>query len=128
MTKWLFLIIALTLNALANLLLKVGAKVQPVVSHTNPNIIECLQSFINGPTIWGIFLFAVNVLVYRKALESLNVSVAYPIMVSGGLILVTLLASLTPHLKEKMTIIQLVGMMLISLGICLMCSNSMRNT
>jgi multidrug transporter EmrE-like cation transporter len=62
-------------------------------------------------------LFAANVLVYRKALEHLDISVAYPVMVSGGLILVTVAAIAMPALSEKISIVQALGILLIAAGV-----------
>ncbi len=118
MFKWIMLIVALVLNAAANILLKVGAVTGQETS-AGPTFWAKLLHFLNLATVAGIALFAANVLVYRRALDDLNVSVAYPVMVSGGLIIVTLAAAALPALREKITWLQVAGMVLIAAGVWL---------
>jgi len=118
--KWLFLIFALVMNAAASVLLKVGAKIaerNPLA--TDAGFMAKVFHFLNVPTVVAIFLFAVNVLAYRRALVELNISVAYPVMVSGGLVLVTACACLIPLLGERIAWWQVAGMVLIALGVWL---------
>ena len=118
--KWFFLIFALVTNATASVLLKVGSRVaenSPLAE--GAGFLAKVFHFLNFPTIFAICLFAVNVLVYRRALDELNISVAYPIMVSGGMVLVTACACLIPLLGERIAWWQLVGMLLIALGVWL---------
>ena len=122
MHKWLPLGIALVLNAAANVLMKVGAVQEKAAASSlaaDATFVQKALNFMNVATIAGIVLFAGNVLVYRKSLDALNVSVAYPVMVSGGLILVTLAAVLLPILREKISPLQIAGMGLIALGVWL---------
>ena len=122
MQKWLPLSIALVLNAAANVLMKVGAVQEKAAASSlaaDATFVQKALNFMNVATIAGIVLFAGNVLVYRKSLDALNVSVAYPVMVSGGLILVTLAAVLLPILREKISPLQIAGMGLIALGVWL---------
>ena len=118
MHKWLALIIALVLNAAANVLMKVGANTAQNLS-ANASFVAKTLNFLNLATVVGIVLFAANVLVYRKALDALNVSVAYPIMVAGGMILVTLAAAMLTTLDEKIGHLQIAGMVLIAAGVWL---------
>jgi len=116
MNRWILLSIALLLNAGANVLMKIGATIADPISNEAPFVTRVFN-FLNAPTIWGIGLFAGNVLVYRKLLEKLNISVAYPIMVSSGLVLVTLAAATLPLLSEKVSLAQAAGMALIAAGV-----------
>jgi len=118
---WLPLIIALVLNASANVLMKVGsqvAKARPAAEGLGGGVCH----FLNAATIAGIVLFAANVLVYRKALDSLDISVAYPVMVSVGLILVAVSAAALPILSERISTPQIFGMVLIAAGVWLVAS------
>jgi len=115
-----FLVIALALNAAANLLMKVGSNIQkstalPVDASPWGKILH----FLNLATIAGIVLFAANVLFYRRALDGIPISVAYPVMVSVGLIFVTLAAVMLPILNERLSAWQVVGMVLIAAGVWL---------
>ena len=116
MHKWLWLIAALVLNAAANILLKVGSRTAGVLP-TDATAAQRAGNFLNAVTVLAIALFAANVLFYRKALDSLNVSVAYPVMVSGGLVMVTLAAVLLPVLNERFGAWQVMGIMLIGAGV-----------
>ena len=119
MLNWVFLTVALVLNAAANVLLKIGAVTAKGAPLATPSLWAKAAHFLNLATTAGIVLFAANVLVYRRALDSLNVSVAYPVMVSGGLIIVTIAAALLPGLRERITWVQIAGMVLIAAGVWL---------
>jgi multidrug transporter EmrE-like cation transporter len=126
MHKWIPLIVALVLNAGANVLMKVGANTAGPLSD-NSSLWARITNFLNAATILAIVLFAANVLAYRKALDNLNVSVAYPIMVSTGMILITIVAA-TPVLGERITVTQIVGMVLIALGVWLVAGGLIANS
>jgi len=115
---WLPLVIALVLNAAANVLMKVGSKTASALPAGAP-LWQRLANFLNLATLVGILLFAANVLFYRKALDNLDISVAYPVMVSVGLILVTLAAVFMPALSERVSAWQIFGMILIAAGVWL---------
>jgi len=117
MYKWIPLVIALVLNAGANVLMKVGANTAGPLSD-NASPWARIAGFLNAATILAIVLFAANVLAYRKALDNLSVSVAYPIMVSTGMILITIVAA-TPVLGERIALRQILGMVLIAMGVWL---------
>lgn len=118
MHKWIPLVVALVLNAGANVLMKVGANAAGPLGD-NASLWAKVANFLNAATILAIVLFAANVLAYRKALDNLSVSVAYPIMVSTGMILITVVAA-TPLLGERIAFWQVVGMVLIGLGVWLL--------
>ena len=118
MHKWIPLIVALVLNAGANILMKVGANNSGTLVD-NASLWARITNFMNVAMIAAIVLFAANVLAYRKALDNLNVSVAYPIMVSTGMIVITIAAA-TPLLGERITLRQIGGMVLIAFGVWLL--------
>jgi len=118
MHKWIPLIIALVLNAGANVLMKVGANSARTLGE-NASFWGRVANFLNFATIMAIVLFAANVLAYRRALENLSVSVAYPIMVSTGMVLITLVAA-TPLLGERIAVKQIAGMVLVAMGVWLL--------
>jgi len=116
--KWLPLAIALVLNAAANVMMKVGAKTAGPLA-TDASLWAKVSNFLNAATVVAIALFAANVIAYRKALDSLDISVAYPIMVSLGLVMVTFAAVTLPILSERVTVRQIGGMVLIAAGVWL---------
>ncbi len=107
---------ALVLNATANVLLKYSANrvsLQPAGS----TLLARAMTYLQPAFIVGLLLFAMNVFAYQAALRSLRISIAYPIMVSGGYVLI-LLASWFLF-RERMAPIQFGGVALILAGIWL---------
>ena len=123
MRIWIPLAVAMFLNAAANVLMKVGANTTGSLAQ-DASFMARVCSFLNVATTLGIALFAANVIFYRLALYKWNVSVAYPIMVSGGMILVTLSAVLLPTLGEKVSVRQVLGMVTIAGGVWLVAKDS----
>jgi multidrug transporter EmrE-like cation transporter len=115
---YLLLALALTLNATANILLKIGAARLGMLSE--PGLIGRLAT--NYPLLAGLVLFALNVVFYVAALTRLNLSVAYPVMMAGGIIIVVTVS--TFFLREVVTTPQLVGLALLVLGILLVAHRS----
>lgn len=118
MKAWLFLTAALLLNSFANILMKVGAATQKTLAE-DASFFSKAVNFLNIATLAGIILFAGNVLLYRKALDGLPISIAYPVMVSLGLIIVVVFARFLPILSERISLLQIVGMVLIVAGVWL---------
>jgi len=119
--RWFFLLFAMTVNAAASVMMKVGSKVaegKPLAD--DAGLVDRTFHFLNVPTILAIVLFAVNVLAYRKALDEFNLNIAYPIMVSGGLVLVTAAAWFIPMISERLYWWQVVGIILIGAGVWLL--------
>jgi small multidrug resistance pump len=116
--RYFFLVLALLMNAGANILLKLGSKTAKVIP-SDAGLLDKAMNFFNPLTIVAIVLFAANVLAYRKALDAFELSIAYPIMASGALVLVTAAAWALPVFHEEITLVQLVGIVLIAVGIWL---------
>ncbi|MGA7178218.1 MAG: EamA family transporter [Thiobacillaceae bacterium] len=110
---YVLLVVAMVLNALANMLLKAGA-----ASLGGPWNAQVLQRLWGNPyLLLGLLLFAINVVFYVAALTRLNLSVAYPVMVAGGLVVVVLGSIL--WLRETVTPLQWAGIALLVAGIAL---------
>ena len=117
MTSIIF-IVAITLNAVANILLKVGAE----KTKESDNIFELLFGMATNPiTILAVFCFAAGMAAYNYVLMKSNLSVAYPIMTSVGYIIVLLASWL--FLKETLTILQISGILLIVAGVWMVAVN-----
>jgi len=116
--RYVFLVLALVMNAGANILLKMGSKTARTLP-PDASLLDKTFNFLNPLTVVAIVLFAANVLAYRKALDAFKLSIAYPIMVSGGLVLVTAAAWALPIFREQITPLQLAGIVLIAVGIWL---------
>jgi small multidrug resistance pump len=115
---YLFLALALTLNAMANVLLKMGAMRLGTLGE--PNFFARLVT--DYQLLAGLGLFALNVVFYALALTRLNLSIAYPIMMAGGVIIVVSVSILFLH--EAVTGRQMLGLLLLILGIVLVAERS----
>jgi multidrug transporter EmrE-like cation transporter len=116
MRAWIPLLIALLLNAAANVFMKVGSRTEVPVP-ADASLLARALTFMNVATVIGVVLFAANVLVYRKALDRLDVSLAYPIMVSGGMIIIAVAAALLPVLHERISMVRIAGMVVTAIGV-----------
>jgi len=104
--------ISIVLNALANILMKVGA-LKDKDSH---QIVDVVTNMATNPVIIaGIICFALGLAAFNYVLIKINLSVAYPINTSLGFVLVVLVSWL--FLKETITPIQISGIGLIIVGV-----------
>lgn len=113
---YIFLIVALFLNAAANILMKLGAERMGATKSTAVSLIA-KGLLTNYSLILGLFLFALNVIFYVIALSRIHLSIAYPIMTAGGFILITFFSFF--YLKEPITLQQIIGISLVAIGITL---------
>lgn len=119
---YVFLIIALLFNASANILMKLGAGAIERTDMSQMAPVEKLLSLAsNWQLILGLVLFASNVIFYLIALKRINLSIAYPIMTSGGFLIISLFS--VYYLKEHLGSIQIAGIALIAVGITLLAYN-----
>lgn len=109
---YLYLALAFTLNSVANILLKLGALRGLSFSGGPLAIIEANWQFL-----LGLSIFALNVIFYFLALRTLPLSVAYPVMVVMGFLIVNSYALLTLH--EPIMTGQFIGYVLIVIGLTL---------
>ena len=111
-------IIAITLNAVANILMKVGAERSSEAS----NVGGLIFGMITNPiTILAIICFGSGLAAYNYVLMKTNLSVAYPIMTSVGYAIVLLASWL--FLKETLTFLQITGILMIIAGVWLVAVN-----
>ncbi|HOA72161.1 MAG TPA: SMR family transporter [Phycisphaerae bacterium] len=114
------LLIALLLNAGANLMMKFGAKRLAANGGLIPG--KGVEGLINAVTsnwvlILGLFCFATNVIFYTYALKRIPISLAYPIMVGAGFAIIAVVA--WRYLGETLSVGQWLGVSLILAGIIL---------
>lgn len=105
--------IALVLNATANVALKLGST-QFAAWH-DVGVVRAVLG--NYALMAGVVLFACNVVFYALALSRIPLSVGYPIMVGGALIIVVLISVL--YLRESVTLVQMLGLCLLVAGMVL---------
>jgi len=111
---YVFLGLALTLNAFANVLIKysMSRHPQPILP-----VHGALASFLTWPYLIGLFCFAANLGCYSMALRTLKISMAYPLMVSLGYLVILLFGWFL--FGERLTAVQYVGIGVILLGVWL---------
>ena len=123
------LIIALSLNAAANLMMKFGMRaIDLELSGGN-----ALSGGVSGLVrlllrhwvlLVGILCFALNIVFYTFALQKLAISVAYPIMVASGFGIIAVVASMM--LGERLSGVQWLGVVAILLGVTLVAKDAGR--
>ena len=108
---WVILGIAIFLNALANILIKVG-----VIDKGGKISINMFFDIITTPAIiGGILSFVFALIAYEYVLTKMNISIAYPLMTSIGFMIVILASWF--FLKESITLIQILGFLFILSGV-----------
>lgn len=114
MIGWIALVVALVLNASANVFLKAGSEVLREGLTKEVLIAAVTNPYLLG----GVCLFALNVLCYTFALSRLPLSLAYPAMVIGGLLIITTVSVLI--FGESLSYLQVGGLALIVVGVILL--------
>ncbi len=114
--KWISLSLTILLTAAANLLLK-AASMRQAPSAGNA-VSDFLAAVRNPSYLAGALCLGVALIPYAIALRKIDVSVAYPIMTSSVMLLVSLLAVALFH--ESFTIIKLLGVLAILCGVALL--------
>lgn len=71
-TEWIFLLLAASLNAGANLLLKFGDQQSPE---------DRISPYLSWTFFVALVLFGLNLLAYTQALRVMPLSIAYPLLV-----------------------------------------------
>lgn len=104
-------IVAIVLNAVANILMKAG-----VPPRQTSHVTDVLRNMVSNPfIIAGVVCFALGLAAYNYVLIKTDLSVAYPIMTSVGYVIVILAAWL--FFKESLTMVQVSGIALIAAGV-----------
>jgi multidrug transporter EmrE-like cation transporter len=113
---YVILALAILFNALANITLKWGVgQGSPLII---PDPLAAIKYFAANVWVWlGIALFGLAFVLYSVVLTRINLSVAYPVMTSMGLVLISLVSVLVFH--EAISFWQTGGMVLIVIGVWL---------
>jgi multidrug transporter EmrE-like cation transporter len=110
--SYIILILAITFNAIANILMKVGMLKEKPASNL---MIFFTDMLLNPVLIAGMICFALGLAAYCYVLTKLNLSIAYPIMTSVGYVIVIIASWL--FLKETITVVQVAGFAFIIAGV-----------
>lgn len=117
----LILILAVILNAVGNVLIKLGMNQVGSLDLTQP--FKVLWTiFLNPGVVMGITFFIVALAGYSYTLSRFNLSTAYPIMSSLSFMVVLLISAV--FLQERIQIAQLLGCFVILVGVWLVSANS----
>ena len=111
-TYYIVLSLAITLNALANILMKVAMLRQGKTSDT---ITLITRSLSNPVLLLGLISFGLALVAYCYVLAKINLSIAYPLMTSLGFLIV--IAASWLFLDEPITSVQVVGFISIIAGV-----------
>jgi len=117
MPAYLFLAGALTLNALANVLIKysMGERARPLFA-VQGTALASIAPYLTWSFLAGIVCFALNLVCYSLALRTLKLSVAYPLMVSLGYLAILAFQWMF-QMGERLTMHQYLGVGLILVGV-----------
>lgn len=108
---YIYLTLAFTLNAFANVLLKIGSSHLVTAGPAGSLLLA------NWRLLAGLALFVCNAVFYALALRTLPISIAYPIMVVMSFIIINGFA--LTMLGEYITLTQIVGYAVIIAGLFL---------
>lgn len=115
-TPHLFLLTALVSNAAANVLIKYAmTRGEPLPAGSS--LMTRLLSVMSPLFVLGVGLFGLNLVFYSMALRTFRISLAYPVMVSGGYCLILVAGWFL--FQERLTLAQYGGIALILSGIWL---------
>jgi multidrug transporter EmrE-like cation transporter len=123
------LVIALALNAAANLMIKFGMRGIDMelsgASALSDGFAGLARLLLrHWILLAGLLCFALNVVFYAFALQKLAISVAYPIMVASGFGIIVTVAGFI--LGERLTPMQWIGVTAILLGVTLVAKDAGR--
>ncbi len=107
----LFLVLAFTFNAAANIIFKIASR-QGAMSGELSLVTLWQQYWLAGV---GLVCFGLNAIFYFFALRYLPLSIAYPTMVVASLVLVGIIA--VTVLAERLTVVQIIGYAIIMIGL-----------
>ncbi len=108
-SAWLFIAAAGLLSTVGNLCLKKAS----VASRGMDFIGMIFQPYFIG----GMFFYGVNVILFAKALQYLDVSKAYPVLAAIGFSTLSIMAAII--FRESLSLANYIGLLVILIGIFL---------
>ncbi len=113
---FIYLIIALVLNAIANILMKL-ANVRCSLPPTAPTHDKIIELYLSWPFLTGLCAFGLNLLFYTQALNKMALSIAYPLMTGTGFAIIGIFEYFI--FSQRLSLLQIFGIILILIGIIL---------
>lgn len=114
--KWLILVLGITANASASVLVKM-AMLPP---RQFPSLSNPLAALTNWPFWIGLVLYGAAFLLYAAALARLPLNVAHPVLTAGAVATVAVLSMLV--FREPFYWTTVVGIVMVILGVALITS------
>ena len=112
---WSLLVFAITLNAVANILIKAGMRGKALLEG-GQGILSIFLGILGNPfALGGLSCFGLAFILYSAVLSRLDLSMAYPIMTGAGFVLVV--AASAVFFNETVSPLRLVGITAILVGI-----------
>lgn len=109
-----FLLIALLCNAGANILIKYSATRRSTEVAVGEGIWARVSPWLDPYLLAGMALFGLNLMAYSVALRTFRISVAYPVMITGGYCLILLAGWFI--FRERLTVVQYSGIGVVLTG------------
>ena len=106
--------VAVIVGSIGTILIKIGTNKMPAIGFSFQSL---WQIATNIYIISGIILYVASFPAYSYILQKMNVSIAYPIFTSLSFATVILISTI--FLKESLTIVQILGLLLVVGGISL---------
>jgi multidrug transporter EmrE-like cation transporter len=114
---YIMLVLTIFANAFANIFVKIGIEKIPVI--TAKNFLQSIPKILTNPFIlFGAFLLIASFPAFSLVLQKMNLSVAYPALVVGAIVIVTIFSYF--FFKESIGLWQFLGLALILAGIWLL--------
>ena len=107
-------VLSVTFNAIAQLLLRIAMVDSSTASPSQPLLSWVLALVLSPPLLGGLVLFGFSILAWLVVLSRLPVSIAYP-MASLGYVVAALLGVV--FLREPVHLLQIIGIIVICLGV-----------
>lgn len=111
MIKWLILLLGITANASASILIKFAVQ-EP---RKFPSLSDPIAALQNWPFWLGLFFYGIAFLLYTLALSKLPLNIAHPVLTSGAIAAVALSSLII--FKETFYWNTWLGILLIFLGV-----------
>lgn len=119
MSPYIIALIPIFTAASAQILFKKGISEFGRLEFSIAGVFNLIPRILQSPwLLTGMFLFGISFLVYLFVISKLQLGVIYPIVTSGGVILISLISWLL--FKENLSTLQIVGIAVIIFGIFLL--------
>ena len=107
---YVFLVLAFSFNAAANILLKVAA----ARGFSFASVLRGAWTSAEWLAVFAAFLFALNLATYLAALQRIPLSIGYPVMIGMTFVIIT---GFTFIMGERISLLHAAGLVLIFAGL-----------